>query len=193
MVLVLDTSGPVAALAVLTPSGHVVSERLVPAGRGFDLAPAVAGMIDPVLVTRVGVAVGPGSFTGIRSGASYALGLCLGLQIPLHRLLTLEIAAARALMPVVAASEAGRGRLHFQAPGGPVVSGGPGDLPLSPAVTGRFRESTITAIREAGRAVVPEAELIPFGEAAMQLLRRSPEVAYGRLSLEYMGSFGGLG
>ena len=64
-------------------------------------------------------AVGPGSFTGIRIGLATARGLALALKRPLIGLSTLEVLAAGVPAgerdgPVLAALDAGRGRLYAQ-------------------------------------------------------------------------------
>lgn len=61
----------------------------------------------------IGVALGPGSFTGLRVGMSIAKGLAFGYQVPLIGIPTLDgIAHAHAYQPLAiwAILEAGRGR-----------------------------------------------------------------------------------
>ena len=82
MDLVIDTSSPTTALAVLD-RGVAVAERV--AGRlGVEELPdAVAGLAgDLRRLTRVTIVTGPGSFTGLRAGASYGIGLAQGLGVP---------------------------------------------------------------------------------------------------------------
>ncbi|MBI5303276.1 MAG: tRNA (adenosine(37)-N6)-threonylcarbamoyltransferase complex dimerization subunit type 1 TsaB [Chloroflexi bacterium] len=62
----------------------------------------------------IGVALGPGSFTGLRVGMSIAKGLAFGRQIPLLGIPTLDgIAHAHAhqTLPIWTILEAGRGRM----------------------------------------------------------------------------------
>jgi len=66
----------------------------------------------------IAVALGPGSFTGLRIGLALAKGLALAAHIPLVGIPTLDIvAAAQPLreMPLIAVLQAGRGRLAAQA------------------------------------------------------------------------------
>ena len=70
-------------------------------------------------IDRFAVTVGPGSFTGIRIGLATARGLALALKRPLIGLSTLEVLAAGVPAgerdgPVLAALDAGRGRLYAQ-------------------------------------------------------------------------------
>ena len=118
MILAIDTSSAISAIA-LVHGGRVLKEVLRPAGRDFDVAAEVALLVpDPDTLESVLVALGPGSFTGLRQGLSFGLGLALGLGAPLRGIGSLDLVAARATVPVVAVIEAGRGRLYFQTPDG---------------------------------------------------------------------------
>src|ERR1700674_6027776 len=68
-------------------------------------------------ITKVAVATGPGSFTGLRKGVSFGLGLAMGLRVPIVPLPTLALQVARSDQPVTAVSEAGRGRFYYVVPG----------------------------------------------------------------------------
>lgn len=64
----------------------------------------------------VAVAIGPGSFNGLRVGLSVAKGLCYGLKIPICGVGTLDIAAyphAASRSPIRAFVRAGRGRAVY--------------------------------------------------------------------------------
>ncbi len=84
-----------------------------------ELAPAIAGLLERCGVavaelTAVGVAIGPGSFTGLRIGLAVAKGLALARRIPLIGVPTLDVlAAAQPVqeLPLTAALQAGRKRL----------------------------------------------------------------------------------
>ena len=192
MVLVIDTSSACSAVAVLSAEREVLRESVRPAGREHDLRAQVLELVGPAQVSRVAVAVGPGSFTGIRVGAAYGLGLALGRGIPIHGLPTLKLASLRARAPATGLSEAGRGRVYFQAPASEPRLGDPADVPTSHPATGWLREKTAAALRAAGVQLLEEAALVPFGEAAAAALGQAPEAPYGRLGLDYMQSFGVL-
>jgi len=84
-----------------------------------ELAPAVKDMLDrchvkPQMLTGIAVALGPGSFTGLRIGLALVKGLAQGLKIPIIGIPTLDfLAAAQPLSDtnLAAILQAGRGRL----------------------------------------------------------------------------------
>jgi len=86
-----------------------------------ELVPAIADMlakcqVKPSQLTGVGVALGPGSFTGLRIGLSAAKGLALGRKIPIAGVPTLEflVAAQPGLRkPMTAMVKVGRGRFAW--------------------------------------------------------------------------------
>ena len=95
------------------PGGH--AEALVPMLREV----AAEGGTTLAAVDAFAVTVGPGSFTGIRIGLATARGLALAGRRPLIGLSTLEVLAAGVPAgeregPILAALDAGRGRLYAQ-------------------------------------------------------------------------------
>jgi tRNA threonylcarbamoyl adenosine modification protein YeaZ len=186
---VIDTSSACSAVAVLSEERAVVRESVRAAGREDELRRQVLELVSPAELSRVAVAAGPGSFTGIRVGAAYGLGLALGKGIPIHRLPTLELAARRARVPATGLSEAGRGQVYFQAPGAAAQLGGPVDVPASHPATGWLREPTAAALRAAGVRLLDGVDLRSFAQSAAIVLETAPEVPYGRLGLDYMQSF----
>jgi tRNA threonylcarbamoyl adenosine modification protein YeaZ len=189
MILVIDTSSALSALALLDGDGTPVGEDFGASGPGFDLPARFRALTDGQAVTRVAVAVGPGSFTGLRAGVSFGLGLAIGLNVPIVALRTLHLQAARSPEPAVAVAEAGRGRVYFLAPGGEPELAEPADLPRELPVVGWLRRATEESLLEQGLRFRPESELRAFGAAAAIVLESAPEVAYGSLRLEYMQAF----
>jgi tRNA threonylcarbamoyl adenosine modification protein YeaZ len=188
LILVIDTSSGVSALAILDDAGAVRQEMFLPA-RSPELIDRMRAMASPHKLTKVAVAIGPGSFTGLRVGVSFGLGLAMGLRIPIVPLPTLELQAARSDMPVIAVSEAGRGRVYYLVPTGKPALGEPEEIPKTLSIVGFVSPPMESALREAGHNFRPDAELRSFGEAAGRMLKSAPEVAYGSLRLEYMQSF----
>jgi tRNA threonylcarbamoyl adenosine modification protein YeaZ len=186
VIFVIDTSSARSALALIRPDGTVVAEEIHESGRTFDLPGRFRAMTAGHGLTRIAVATGPGSFTGLRAGVSFGLGVAIGLSIPIVPLRTLRIQAARSDDPVVAVAEAGRGRVYSLAPGSEPQLTGAEELPSNLPAVGWLRPATEALLRSAGVPFVPEAELRSFGEAASRLLESASEVAYGSLRLEYM-------
>jgi tRNA threonylcarbamoyl adenosine modification protein YeaZ len=192
MVVVIDTSSVRAGIAVLTPGGEVAAESVRESARDLDLAAAVRELVDLHRLTQVVCATGPGSFTGLRLGAAFAVGLAMGLGIPLGGLPTLELAAARAREPARGVAEAGRGRVYFQGDGGAPQLGEAAQVPRDRPVSGWLRPATALALAEAGVRLLAEDELRSFGEAAGRLLGDARNLDYNGVELEYVQSFGPL-
>jgi tRNA threonylcarbamoyladenosine biosynthesis protein TsaB len=120
LILALDTATRVAGLALYdgrrlwneeiwwTKQQHTVEmlPRVDQALRGMGLTPAD--------LKGVAVAIGPGSFTGLRSGLSLAKGLAMAGALPIVGIPTLDVVAyphRLQPLPVCAVVEAGRGRI----------------------------------------------------------------------------------
>jgi tRNA threonylcarbamoyladenosine biosynthesis protein TsaB len=120
MLLALDTSTRTVGLA-LYDGVRVLSENVWTSQdyHTVELAPAVEEMIKKSGVgisdlEALGVAIGPGSFTGLRIGLALAKGLALVRHIPLIGIPSLDILAAaqsQTNIPMAASLRAGRGRL----------------------------------------------------------------------------------
>jgi tRNA threonylcarbamoyl adenosine modification protein YeaZ len=190
VIFVIDTSSARSALALLDPDGTVVAEETHESGRTFDLPGRFRKLTAGHAVTRMAVATGPGSFTGLRVGVSFSLGVAIGLEVPIVTLRTLPIQAARSDGPVVALAEAGRGRIYSLVPGSEPRLTEPDDLPKNLPAVGWLRPATESSLRSAGIDLMPDTELRSFGAAASRLLESASEVAYGSLRLEYMQALG---
>jgi tRNA threonylcarbamoyl adenosine modification protein YeaZ len=182
---VIDSSSVRAGIAVLD-GDRVVAERVHESGRGFDLATVVRSLVDPRTVDRVAVATGPGSFTGLRVGASYAVGLALGRAVPLIGFSTLDVHRARAVEPATGVCEAGRGRVYVLTPAGERALLDAGEVSARWPAAGWLRPETAALL---GTRLLAESELIGFGAAAIALVAGAPELDCARVSLEYMQSF----
>ena len=177
MIFVIDTSSAQSAVALLDLNRRVVREELHPSGASFDLPARFREVTAGAQLSKVAVATGPGSFTGLRVGVSFGLGLAMGLRIPIVGLRTLEVQAARSDEPVLAVAEAGRGRAYFRTADGRQGLGEPSELPKTEEVVGWLRPSTEQAMVDAGIRFRPESGLKTFGEAAAKILETASEVA----------------
>jgi len=183
VILVIDTSAATAAVALIDPDQ----------GESEDFTPTRAELLSLLRriarshqITKVAVATGPGSFTGLRAGVSFGLGLARGLGVPIVPLPTLLLQAARTDNPVTVVVEAGRGRFYYLAPDAEIAVGGPADIPTTHPLVGSVAQTPLLA---AGHSFVPEHELRPFGQAAARMLETAGEVPYGSLEIEYMQTF----
>jgi tRNA threonylcarbamoyl adenosine modification protein YeaZ len=183
MILVIDTSSASAAIATLNRER---SETFV-AARSGEMQSILRRIARDEDVTKVAVATGPGSFTGLRVGVSFALGLAMGLRIPIVPLPTLELQAARSDEPVTAVADAGRGRFYFRLPDGTSGVGQPADIPTRYPLVGRLAGRE--ALTAAGHEFKAEGDLRSFVDAAAILLETAREVPYRNLEIEYMQSF----
>lgn len=102
LTLGLDTTGN-ACSAALVDEGRIIAQVSEPIGRGHAerLAPLVKNMIYKAGrnvgdISRVGVCIGPGSFTGQRVALSFAKGFALPRKLPVIGLSSLEIWAREA-------------------------------------------------------------------------------------------------
>jgi tRNA threonylcarbamoyladenosine biosynthesis protein TsaB len=120
MLLAIDTATRLASIALYDDAGiWAEASWRSQNNHSVEVMPTIAAMLARqglafADLSGVAVAQGPGSFTGLRIGMSLAKGLCLGLEIPLIAIPTLEIAAYAAGdpgVPVLAVLEAGRGRI----------------------------------------------------------------------------------
>ena len=96
-ILGIDTTGP-HCQACLREDATLLANvsELIGRGHAEHLAPMVADLLGdtpPASIDRVAVIMGPGSFTGLRVGLSFALGFALPHSIPVLGFTTLEAAA----------------------------------------------------------------------------------------------------
>jgi tRNA threonylcarbamoyladenosine biosynthesis protein TsaB len=120
LVLALDTSTQMASVALYNGvSVHAETTWKSPRRHTMELAPQVTAMLERLGVeaadlTGLAVALGPGSFTGLRIGLALAKGLALARAIPLVGVPTLDVTAypvPRRRATLYATLHAGRGRI----------------------------------------------------------------------------------
>jgi tRNA threonylcarbamoyladenosine biosynthesis protein TsaB len=105
-ILSIETSTTVCSVA-LHGDGQLLghSSLYLEKSHATQLAPLIgqllrASEVDRKQLSALGLSAGPGSYTGLRIGASLAKGLCYALQIPLIAVNTLE-GMVRQVMPYV--------------------------------------------------------------------------------------------
>lgn len=123
MLLAIDTSTRQASIALYDAERGLLAEQswfsanrhteeLVP---GIDALLRLANVGSRDL-TGVGIAIGPGSFTGLRVGLAVAKGLALAQGLRLAGIPTLDVTAQPhegQPVPVIAVAQAGRGRVYW--------------------------------------------------------------------------------
>lgn len=178
-ILALDTATDQAAVAVVDGLGAALALRHWASGRRHtvELAPTVRDLlleagVAPAELAAVAVAIGPGSYTGLRIGLALAKGLALATGCPVVGIPTLDIVAAACSPPIMARQvdlwallAAGRGRMIACRYPPPALPGGldgvrPGDWP-DPAAT---------------RAEPPEAILAGLNAPAWAAGELTPEL-----------------
>jgi tRNA threonylcarbamoyladenosine biosynthesis protein TsaB len=122
MLLAVDTSTAQVGLA-LYDGNQVLSEMTWTTSQHHttELAPALAGLLarsgsSMDMVSALGVALGPGSFTSLRVGLAFVKGIALARHIPIIGIPTLNIIAAAQPVgktPLIAVIQAGRTRIAY--------------------------------------------------------------------------------
>lgn len=154
--LAIDTSTRTVGLA-LYDGAQVLSEMVWSSAdyHTVELAPAVAdtfkkaGIGETYRLGVLAVALGPGSFTGLRIGLAFAKGLALAKGLPLVGIPTLDtLAAAQPLLyaPMAAVLRAGRGRLAvgwYRAPNGAWLASQPVEVLTPQALAEKINEPTL--------------------------------------------------
>lgn len=118
LILAMDTSTAIASIALY--DGAVLAEITWRSGRGHSVelmaqTDSLMKLVKarPEQLIAVAVAVGPGSYTGVRVGLSAGKGLCLALGIPMVGVSTLDVLAEAhrgSCLPVRPLLDAGRQR-----------------------------------------------------------------------------------
>ena len=132
--LVIDTSLN-ACTAALFDGERPLAERVEAMARGHQerLGVMVAGLFEtagiaPKDLGLIAVTLGPGSFTGLRVGLSFAKGLAVGLSLPLKGVGTLEALGCHPKLSGrrMSVIDGGRGQIYAQ-----VFEDGEGPIALS--------------------------------------------------------------
>lgn len=113
MILCIETSASTCSVAI-GYGEQVFAEHTLSSpdgGHAATLAPLVDELLEKarhagISISAVALSAGPGSYTGLRIGASLAKGLCFGLGLPLIAIDTLELIAHQAISQLPEGSHA---------------------------------------------------------------------------------------
>lgn len=155
MILAIDTSTARLGIAVYNGT-EVLGETCwtSPNRHTVSLAAAAEALLNDLEVDKkklkaIAVALGPGSFTSLRVGLSFAKGISLGLGIPVIGIPTLDVTASQqptAEMPLCAFLQAGRGKLaasFYEVRRGKWTSNGNVEIFTAETLSERITEPTI--------------------------------------------------
>ncbi len=170
MLLAIDTSTRLAGIALYDSRRGLIAEYTWHSANRHtvELMPAIDRMmtqseVTPAALCAIAVAIGPGSFTGLRVALAAAKGLSLAYALPLLGVPTLDVVAYphhRQPLPVVAVVQAGRGRVCWAR------------YPAGTTTEERPRSYELATIAELGERIAGEnliaGELFEADRAALQ-------------------------
>jgi tRNA threonylcarbamoyl adenosine modification protein YeaZ/ribosomal-protein-alanine acetyltransferase len=185
MLLVLDTCFNACSAALFDEvATRVVASAYEEMERGHAeaLGPMVEQLfatagVKPDQLTRVAVTYGPGTFTGLRIGLSFAKGMALALDIPLIGINSLKAAAQHTKEKVIIAYQAGgTGLFYWTSPEGPAL--GSADDIIASAKT--LNRPVIGYGFEDGKTLWPDAKIFAKFAATLPVTGESIEPLYLR-------------
>ncbi|WP_088309072.1 tRNA (adenosine(37)-N6)-threonylcarbamoyltransferase complex dimerization subunit type 1 TsaB [Novosphingobium sp. B 225] len=194
LTLVIDSATEACSVALLDGDVAIAGEcRVLGRGHAESLVPMIAALPGKGRAGRIAVALGPGSFTGLRVGlaAARALALAWGADLVGYPSLALIAAMARAergAQPVGVCMSGGHGEwfvAHFDAAGQELAAPAslrPEDAALRdwPALIAGSQADALVARRGMGEALplLPDARCL--GLLRAELLSHSVQLHYGR-------------
>ena len=120
LILALDTTGNSISVALIGPDKVIAHQyETMERGQGEALIPMIEKVVkkagrDFKDLTKVAVAVGPGSFTGVRIGLATARGIGLALNIPVVGVTSFDVAALETTGKVLVVLDTKRGDFFTQ-------------------------------------------------------------------------------
>ncbi len=131
----------------------------------------------PDQLKRIAVTYGPGTFTGLRIGLSFAKGMALALDIPLVGLNSLKATAQHTTEKVLIAHKAGgTGLFYWTSPQGPAL-GSAADIQ---AAAKQQNRNVIGSGFDGGKTVWPDAKIFAAFAASLPVTGESVEPLYLR-------------
>lgn len=192
--LVIDSATEACSVALLDDDRLIAGDwQLLGRGHAEQLVPMIARLPGKGRADRIAVALGPGSFTGVRVGLAAARALALAWEAPLVGYPTLDLVAAitrdaDGAQPVTVAMTGGHGEWFVQSfaaggnPAGPLASLKPMDAAgadSAPLVAGSQSEALVAARGHGtARPTWPDARAFPLLPAAS--LTQTVDPLYGR-------------
>jgi len=184
-VLAIDTSSRGRVVCLTATSEGWLRHAAVREGAAVAeaLPPVLASLLDGD-ITAVVVAVGPGSYTGVRAGMAAALGVAHSRGVPLHCIGSLRVIAAAVAVqrrPCWVAADAGRGAVYIERedrPGSDAAgAAGPRRLPYASLALGGLAVFSADPLEVAGLERVDPAAAL--AAAVPQALAHDPVVLAG--------------
>jgi tRNA threonylcarbamoyl adenosine modification protein YeaZ/ribosomal-protein-alanine acetyltransferase len=185
MLLVFDTCFNACSAALFDEvAGRIVASEYQDMERGHAeaLGPMVERLFEvsktkPNQLTRIAVTYGPGTFTGVRIGLSFAKGMALALDIPLVGLNSLKATAQHETDKVIVAHKAGgTGLFYWTSPSGPAL----GSFEDIQASAKQLNRNVIGSGIEGGKTLLPDAKIFAAFAATLPVTSESVEPLYLR-------------
>lgn len=152
--LVIDSATEACSVALLDGSDLVAGEcRMLGRGHAEALVPMIAALPDKGRAGRIAVALGPGSFTGVRVGLAAARALALAWRAQLVGYPTLALVAA------MARAEAGN------QPCTVAMTGGHGEWFVQDFGSDGLPQSDLASLTPAAAAAASTAQLVAGSQA----------------------------
>ncbi len=191
--LVIDCATEACSVALLEDGAALGGEfRILGRGHAEQLVPMIAALPDKGKAQRIAVAVGPGSFTGVRVGLAAARALAFAWGAELIGYPTLDLIAAMARnrrgdQPVTAAMTGGHGEWFVQTftadgtPMGPIASLSPQTAAeQSVALVAGSQAEALVDLRGSGEALVLLPDARDFTLLPLTAIGSRPTPLYGR-------------